>query len=155
MSHASRTDWEAVYRAESSNLWRALVLQTGSREIASDAVAEAFAQAIARGDALRKPGAWVWKAAFMIARGDWQRQHADAPVAPTFDPPAPEPVIDLIRALGTLSSMQRATTVLHYLGGYSLAETASILGSTRSTVGVHLFRARNRLREELGSDDER
>ncbi len=155
VSQASGTDWAVVYRTESPNLWRALVLQTGSREIASDAVAEAFAQAIARGDALRKPGAWVWKAAFMIARGDWQREQADVPAAPTFDPPAPEAVIDLIRALGSLSSMQRATTVLHYFAGYSLAETASILGSTRSTVGVHLFRARNRLREELGDDDER
>jgi RNA polymerase sigma-70 factor (ECF subfamily) len=153
VSDGARTDWEAVYRTESAKLWRALVLQTGSPEIAKDAVAEAFAQGIARGEALRKPGAWVWKAAFMIARGEAGRVGADRPMQRIPDPTAPEPVIDLVRALGALSPMQRAATVLHYFAGYSLAETATILGSTRSAVGVHLFRARNRLREELGDDD--
>lgn len=155
MSQEAGTDWEAVYRAEAPKLWRALVLQTGSREVASDAVAEAFAQGIARGDAVRKPGAWVWRAAFMIARGESARSHADLPAARAPETAPPEPVIDLVRGLGSLSPMQRGATVLHYFAGCSVAETAAILGSTRSAVGVHLFRARRKLRDELGDDDAR
>jgi DNA-directed RNA polymerase specialized sigma24 family protein len=37
---------EQLYRDEGARLWRALVAFTGNREMASDAVAEAFAQAI-------------------------------------------------------------------------------------------------------------
>jgi RNA polymerase sigma factor (sigma-70 family) len=155
VTHDTGTDWEAVYRAEAPKLWRALVLQTGSRELASDAVAEAFAQAMGRGDAVRKPGAWVWKSAFMIARGASRPPPEDPVAPPELTTSAPEQVMDLVRALARLSPMQRAATVLHYFGDYSLAETASILGSTRSAVGVHLFRARSKLRDELGDDDER
>jgi DNA-directed RNA polymerase specialized sigma24 family protein len=56
--------------------------------------------------------------------------------------------------LRRLSPMQRGSIILHYYGGYSLAETAAILGSSRSAIGVHLFRARALLRRELGGDDE-
>ena len=152
VNHAAATDWEAVYLAESATLWRALLLQTGSREIASDAVAEAFAQAIARGDEIRRPGAWVWKAAFTIARTESKRRRVDPPAAAPNEPVMSDTMVDLIRALATLSSTQRAATLLHYFAGYSVAETATILGSSRSTVGVHLFRARNKLRDELGAD---
>ena len=81
MSAGGKTDLEAVYRAEAPKLWRSLVLQTGSREVAADAVAEAFAQGIAGGDAVRKPGAWVWLAAFMIARTEAGRFHTEPPDA--------------------------------------------------------------------------
>jgi DNA-directed RNA polymerase specialized sigma24 family protein len=50
--------------------------------------------------------------------------------------------------------MQRGSIVLHHYAGYSLAETAALLGSSRSAVGVHLFRGRTRLRHELGGDDD-
>ncbi|MFL5736324.1 MAG: RNA polymerase sigma factor [Actinomycetota bacterium] len=143
-----------MYRAEAENLWRALVLQTGSREIASDAVAEAFAQAMTRGEALRKPAAWVWKAAFMIARGELARLRLDLPAGVDTTVSPPEPVTDVVRALAELSPTQRAATVLHYFADYSLAETAAVLRSIRSAVGVHLFRARKRLRDLLGDEHE-
>ena len=116
------TDWENVYRKEAPRLWRALVLQTGDAEIASDAVAEAFAQAIARGTAITKPGAWVWKAAFMIARASAGEQRSEPPPELASNQLALEPVIDLIKELGTLSGMQRGAIVLHYFAGYSVAK---------------------------------
>ena len=59
----------------------ALVLLTGDSDLASDAMAEAFAQGIARGTSIHRPGAWVWKAAFMIARGELSRLGAYAPTS--------------------------------------------------------------------------
>ena len=64
-------------------------------------------------------------------------------------------MIELLDDLRALSPMQRSATVLHYFGGYSVAETANIIGSTRSAVGVHLFRARRKLRDRWENDDAR
>jgi RNA polymerase sigma-70 factor, ECF subfamily len=150
-----RTAWEDLYRREGSRLWRALVLFTGDSEVASDAMAEAFAQGIARGTSIRRPGAWVWRAAFMIARGELSRLDARAPsLERDVEAAGSQGLVELTLVLRTLSPMQRGSIVLHYYGGYSLAETAAILGSSRSAIGVHLFRARALLRRELGGDDE-
>jgi RNA polymerase sigma factor (sigma-70 family) len=67
----------------------------------------------------------------------------------------PEPFVDLWRALGRLPAKQRASVVLADYAGWSHREIAAALGSTTSAVGVHVHRARRRLRELLeGSDDE-
>ena len=47
--------FEGLYREHGDRLWRSLLLFTGRPEIASDAAAEAFAQAIRRGDQIRDP----------------------------------------------------------------------------------------------------
>ena len=46
-----------------------MYLYARDAEVASDAVAEAFAQALRRGDALRSPATWVWTVAFRLAEG--------------------------------------------------------------------------------------
>ena len=60
---------EAVFRSVHRRLWRSLLLFTGDAELASDAVAEAFAQVLRRGDAVDDVEAWVWRSAFRIAGG--------------------------------------------------------------------------------------
>src|SRR3954453_23152905 len=69
---------EAVYRADGERLWRAIYAFAGDAEIASDAVAEAFAQAIKRGAAIRDPAAWTWRAAFRISAGAMKERRAEA-----------------------------------------------------------------------------
>lgn len=129
------------------------MLHTGDREAASDAVAEAFAQAIRRGDAIRDPAAWVWKTAFRVAKGMPDKGLTMAPGQEDGDPGAvSDELIDLVRALKKLTPHQRAAVVLHYYCGYSVREIADILASSASAIGVHLYRARNRLRRELGDD---
>ena len=59
----------SVFEAEHERLWRSLLAYAGDADVASDAAAEAFAQALRRGDGLRDPAAWVWRAAFRIAAG--------------------------------------------------------------------------------------
>ena len=55
--------FEAVYRKHGDHLWRGVFLFCGDREIASDAVAEAFAQAIRRGEQVESALAWITRAA--------------------------------------------------------------------------------------------
>ena len=136
---------ELIYRRDGERMWRALLLFSGNREVASDAVAEAFAQALRRGRALHSPERWLWRAAFRIAAGEMQemRRKMPAPVADSVG--SYELSVDnmeLVGALSQLSSHQRKAVLLHHVGGYSLEETARIIGSTRSAVSVHLVRGR-------------
>lgn len=56
------------------------------------------------------------------------------------------------RALGRLPAGQRAVVVLKDVYGWSCAEIASELGATEGAVKVRLFRARQRLADELARD---
>ena len=153
MNDTPQIDFDSLYRAHGDRLWRSLLLHTGSPEVASDATAEAFAQAIRRGGALRDPAAWVWKAAFRIAAGEMKRQGMSVPLAEGDGPEELEPIIDLVRSLGRLTPHQRAAITLHYYAGYSHREIARIIGSTTAAVGVHVHRAKQRLRQELEDSD--
>jgi RNA polymerase sigma-70 factor (ECF subfamily) len=144
---------EDVYEEHGFRLWRALFLYTGDREVSSDAVAEAFAQALRRGDDLRSPERWIWRAAFRIAAGELSRRRREAEDAPDMSYEVPEGTAELLLALPLLTPKQRVAIVLHYYVGYSLKEVAQITGSTPSAVGVQLYRGRKHLRELLGDDD--
>jgi RNA polymerase sigma-70 factor (ECF subfamily) len=145
---------EDVYRDHGARLWRSLLLYTGDPDVASDAVAEAFAQAIRRGDEVRDHRAWIARAAYRIAAGELKtRQRHRYPIVETSYE-MPEPAWRLVAALAELSPKQRAAAVLHFRDGYTLSETAEIIGSTTAAVGVHLNRARKRLRDLLGDDDD-
>ncbi len=142
---------ERLYREQGDRIWRALLAYAGDPEIASDAAAEAFAQLIRRGDEVRDPQRWVWRAAFRIAAGDLKRRH---PV-PLMSEGAYElelPSIELANALRELPARQRSAVVLHYVADLPVREVASILGVTTGSIKVHLSRGRERLRELLGED---
>jgi RNA polymerase sigma factor (sigma-70 family) len=143
---------ERSFRSQSEKLWRSLLLFTGDAEIASDAVAEAFAQALRRGDAIRDIDPWVWRVAFTLARGELQRRRRTR-FLPDMPVEMPESTVDLVRALGRLSPKQRGAVILRLYAGYSAEEAARTLGTSASAVGTHLQRARARLRRELGETD--
>jgi DNA-directed RNA polymerase specialized sigma24 family protein len=140
---------EDLYRRDGERLWRAVLLYSGDREVASDAVAEAFAQLLRRGDAVSAPDRWVWRAAFRIAAGDLKSRgdRRRAVVAPI--PVGSGDDGRVADALLKLSSHQRSAIVLHYFSGYTYKEVATIIGSTPSAVSVHVTRGRRRLRTLL------
>lgn len=151
-------DWrqgvEALYRADADRLWRAVYAYAGDPDLASESVAEAYAQALRRGPAVRDPAAWTWRAAFRIAAGALQvrRQGDKLPDSPAgyvdhyTDP-------DLIAALRQLPDSQRAAVVLHYYADLPAAAIADRLGSNQLAVWANLSRGRRRLRQLLGDDD--
>ena len=73
----AETSIEALYRADADRLWHALYAFAGDAEIASDSVAEAYAQLLRRGAGVRDPAAWVWRAAFQISRGALKARRRD------------------------------------------------------------------------------
>ena len=154
VTFADRDRLGQVYRDHAPKLWRALVAYSGSTHVADDALAEAFAQAAARGAALRVPERWVWTCAFRIAAGELKRRaQPPPPSSPSIGVDATE-ALDLLRALAQLPPRQRAALVLHYYGGYKAREIAQIVGSSAATVRVHLSAGRKRLREILEVHDD-
>ena len=159
MDRQSRVDLEQAYRDLAPDLWRAvLVYAGGMREVADEAVAEAFAQAGADMGGIRDLRPWLYSVAFRIARGELkQRRHTsltDAVRHPTARSAAHrEEIFDIIRALRHLSPTQRGVFVLRDAYGYSTAETARMLRISEVAVRVHLHAARRRLRDRLGEVD--
>lgn len=64
------------------------------------------------------------------------------------------PDLALADALSRLPEQLRTPLLLHYMEGFSVKEVAKALRMTETAVRTRLFRARNRLREELSDEEE-
>lgn len=146
------SDIEGIYRNDGRRLWRAMLAFTGNPEVASDTVAEVFAQALRRGDSLASPERWIWHAAFKIASGEMKRMRSLAPPAERGGSSMEGATVELLEALAKLPRSQRVSVVLHHAAGYRVAEIAEILGTSSASVKVHLLRGRRRLAELLGDE---
>ena len=151
-----------VYEADHERLWRSLFAFCGSRPLADDAVAEAFAQALRRGDQIDDVAAWVWKSAFAIARGELKqrgRTTGDAlgdqrPASIADDTRDDGDIQHLLQRLAALSHDDRELIVLCHVGGWKPRELAPVLGVPAGTLRVRLHRATARAREILEGEDQ-
>jgi len=141
---------EALYRQEADKLWRALYAFAADAEIASDAVAETFAQAIRRGSAIRDPRAWVWKSGFKIASGELKVRSRSVHMIPDSSYLDPEVDTELLAALAQLPDGQRAAVVLHYYADAPVREISRRTGMSQLSVRANLSRGRKRLKLLLG-----
>lgn len=145
---------EALYRADGDRLWRALLAFAGDPDVASDAVAEAFAQALRRGRAVRDPQAWVWKAGFRIAAGELKTRGSTTSLIPDIGYLDAGVDTELIDALALLPAMQRAAVVLFYYADAPVREIARRTGTSQLAVRANLSRGRKRLKQTLGERDD-
>jgi RNA polymerase sigma-70 factor (ECF subfamily) len=145
---------ERVWTTQRAKMWRSVTAWSGDAELAADAVAEAFSQALGRGSAVEAPDRWIWKAAFRIAAGELARRRREPLAVEEAAAELPESVVDLVAALRTLPSQQRMAAVLRLYADLPTARVATIMGCTPTTVRVHLVQARRRLRTVLEDTDE-
>ena len=140
-------DYERLFQDSAPALWRALYgFAGGRRQVAEDALAEAFARAIERGSRVRDPLPYIYRTAFRLASAELQLEKRRGVLAPDL--------VDLIRALEALPARQRAAVILHDEEGYSAVEVGHLLGIAAPTVRVHLHRGRQRLRTLLGTEED-
>lgn len=150
---------EQAYRTNHQRLWRALLAYSGDPDIATDAAAETYAQAVGRGEALTNPAGWIWKTAFRVAagmladRGDWvalgDGSDAGSSAIRRQDPHLDDSLAEFLDQLASLSDQQRAVVVLRYAGGYTPSDIAEVLETSANAVRVQLHRAHAHLREGL------
>ena len=147
-------DIESLYRADADRLWRAIYAFAGDREIASDSVAEAYAQVLRRGAAVRDPAAWVWRTAFQVSRGALKTRRRDELLTSTPKESADTHIDqDLLTAVRQLPDGQRAAVILYYYPDLPVREIADRLGTNSLAVRANLSRGRRRLRDLLGDRD--
>lgn len=145
---------EDLYRSQGPAIWRALLAFTGDRDVADDALSEAFTQALARGDAIRDPLRWIWRVSFRVARGEMKERRRASRLSGSDQASAfPEPLLHVFAALERLSPNQRLAIVLHDYADRPVSEVAATIGASRATVYVHLSQGRRRLRALLEDDD--
>lgn len=147
---------EEAYNRLHPRLWHALLAYSGDPELASDAEAEAFTQALGRGDDLRDVDAWVWRSAFRIAAGLLKKrgEAGNLNLQAVHKHEQPDSIIEFISMLGELTDQQRAAVALRYVGNFRPAEIAELLGTTSGSIRVQLHRAHEQLRAALENSNE-
>jgi len=144
-AHVARV--EGVYARVHDRMWRSLLAACRDPEVASDAEAEAWAQALRRGDEIDDIERWTWKAALRILDGLMVRR----PILGRIAPPAgvDASIIDFLDLLSDLSPQQRTIVVLRYVAQFEPTEIAAVIDSTPGSVRVQLHRAHASLRASL------
>ncbi len=148
---------EEAYRRLHPKLWRALLAYCGDPDVASDAEANTFNQALRRGEEIRDVDAWIWRSAFRIAAGLLADQRSrrspidDGATLLLYD----APIVDFLSQLGALSDQQRAIVVLRYAGNFKPTEIAELIDSTPGSVRVQLHRSLTQLRRLMEAPDGR
>ena len=155
-----REEAERLVAQYGSAVYRLAYARTGSREDAEDVTQETFLRLV-RSSPVFQDGAhekaWLLRVAAHCAadvfRAPWRKR--DLPLeaaAGASVPPPEEPDGGVLAAVLALPEKYRLPVHLFYYEGYSIQETAAILGRRESTVRTQLTRARAMLRERLEAE---
>lgn len=157
---AAPVEFDDLFDAHYERLVRALTVVAGDREVAADAVQDAFVKAHLQWKKVSRyddPSGWVRRVAINRLRDDHRRGRRRRRAllrlghrTPTQQPPAEIDEFD--RLLAALPRQQRIATALHYVDHLPIADIADALGVSSGTVKSHLHDARRRLRPILENE---
>ncbi|GAB95424.1 RNA polymerase sigma-70 factor (ECF subfamily) [Kineosphaera limosa] len=154
-----------LFRRHRDRMWAVALRTTGDREMAADAVQDAFISAFRRADSFRGQSAvttWLHRIVVNACLDRLRRRR------PTTELPADhtavladrhdrhssvETALDVQAALATLPEGQRLALTLVDMHGLSVAETAQILGVAEGTVKSRCARGRSALAPLLRPQD--
>jgi RNA polymerase sigma-70 factor (sigma-E family) len=158
---AAQDALEVFCRREHPRLVGTLSLYCGDVAVAEEIAQEALYRACRRWPQVAEmaaPGAWVHRVAVNLANSAYRRRRlerrvAAGPPAPV-DPDDPDVAGALVvrQAVAVLPRRQRAALVLRHFGGYSVAETAELLGVSEGAVKQLTHRAITALRAALPAE---
>jgi RNA polymerase sigma-70 factor (ECF subfamily) len=156
-SKVSTDSFETWYSREHPKLIASLVLTTGSSDLASESVDEAFARALEQWDrvkAMRSPLGWTFKVALNHARRTARRRAVERQLLfrKVKTPDVPGPAGEIWHIVADLPPRQRQVVVLRHIGDLSEGEIGEVLGVSRSTVSSTLGDAHRRLSKLLEDD---
>jgi RNA polymerase sigma-70 factor, ECF subfamily len=154
-------DLEQLFRQHHGMVFRTAYRITGNASDAEDALQTVFLRLAGRDPsslALENPEHYLRRAAVNAAL-DVVRSRRTEDARPVSDLREPEPAqVDrrelqdcLRRALGRLNPQMGEVFALRFLEGHSNREIARMLGATQVWVAVTVYRARQRLQQEIRS----
>lgn len=157
---------EEIYRQHAQTVYRFLLVQTRSADLAEELTQETFYQAVRTAGQYRGEGkltTWLCGIAKNVWR-TYRRRHppedeldetASAPERPDDALLAGEERVELLRKMQTLGSDMREVMYLRIFGALSFREIGEILSRTENWARVTFYRGREKLRKELEQDDEK
>ena len=150
--------FDTLFRREFGPITRTAYLVVGDWEVAREIAQDAFVEALRhwrKVQRMESPGGWVRRVAIRDAARSRRRQVRGRSLEVERVRLTDEPAslsLDVRIALLALPVRQRAAIALHYLDDRPVAEIASLLGCSESTVKTHLARGRQALNRVLGED---
>jgi RNA polymerase sigma-70 factor (ECF subfamily) len=154
---------DSLFRAHYGRLVRALTLACGDREVASDAVQEAFVKAHLHWRRIERyddPVGWIRRVAINRLHDDHRKQSRKGnAIRRLAGEPQVDPVeqhgfdSDLPMILAQLPKQQRFAMALFYVDELSIAEVADALNVSEGAVKSYLHQGRARLRSVLASGE--
>jgi len=162
---APNDDFDAFFLARYDSLTRSLAAAFGDRELAAEAVQEAFVRAYSRWRRVRRldnPTAWVRRVAINLLRDQHRRRgRRDRAVerlvsmTPTHSVSADHSADDggVLEHLRSLPQQQRLAVALFYLEDASVAEVAQAMSISEGAVKYHLNQGRTALRRALSMSE--
>jgi RNA polymerase sigma factor (sigma-70 family) len=151
-----RREFTEFYDQWRDPIRRALALAIGDITLADEAVDEAMTRAVASWDKIHmydRPEGWVYRVGLNYSRGLFRKRRYE--IVTQLDPELMPtdtafPDVDVIAAVGRLSSRLRPVVVARYYLDWSTAEVADALHIPEGTVKSRLSRALSRLAGDLG-----
>lgn len=162
-------EMDSIYREHAATVYKFLLAQCGSEQLAEELTQETFYQAvrcIGRYDGSCKLSTWLCQ----IAKHLWYRQlrHARRE-APSEDPwqqtqvptaPAPDDAVQmrwqhmqLLRSIHVLPEPSREVVYLRVFGELSFAEIGDVMGKSENWARVTFYRSKEKLRgQERGEE---
>ena len=163
---AVTSELEDLFQEHHQLIYRTAYSVTGSRADSEDVLQIIFLRLLRRGlppDLLKNPKGYLYRAAINVSlntvRDRERRKPVDGSewVLVAVETAAPPVDADdairrsLLGAIATLKPRAVEILILRHVHDYSDAEIARMLGTSRGTVAVALFRARARLRKLLSN----
>jgi len=154
-------EFEELFREHYALIYRTAYSVTGSRHDAEDVLQTIFLRLLRRPppDLKTNPKSYLYTAAINLSLNIVRDRKPQGPVDAVEQLPAPVRAVDaqiddeirryLPRALAQLRPRAVEILILHYEHEYSDAEIAKMLGTSRGTIAVTLYRTRARLRKLL------
>ncbi len=149
---------DEVFEDHYDRLVQALTILAGDREVAADAVQEAFARLVRSWDYLARyqdPAGWVRRVALNQIRDNRRLSFRQARYLarfgqqePTTDGPTAEDPV-LWAKVRALPLKQRTAVALYFVGDLTAREVAQTMRVSEGTVDQHLHRALETLRDKL------
>ncbi len=153
---------EQIFERHCDLVYRTAYALTGSKEDAEDILQTIFMRLLASEvapDLSRTPERYLYRAAFNLSLNvnRHKKREVLTDQIETFDnrraanPLTAEEMLDrrLHEAIAGLNPAAAQILILRYTHDYSLLDIARMLGTTRGTVAVSLFRSRRSLRKRL------
>lgn len=154
------SEFDRLFRDHYQLVYRTAFSVTHSAEDSEDVLQTVFLRLIRREfppDLTKNPRGYLYRAAFNLAVDIVRLRQRDllTSEAERFGSSSTSPDSEsveqserrLYEAITKLHPTAAQILILRYVHRHSIAEIATLLGTTRSTVGVSLFRSRTRLRK--------